>query len=126
MDRLPNVKAEDMAERVFDNLVKSDPDFLPTFRFIPDAQELFVEWLGLLENRLHRGNLHPALESHLAKYRSLMPSLACLFELADDHHEDARTISLEHAQQAAAWCNYLESHAKRIYSCITSPQLRAA
>src|SRR5262249_54035190 len=36
------------------------------------------------------------------------------------------TVSLEHAEQAAAWCSYLESHARRIYSCIISPQLKAA
>ena len=29
-------------------------------------------------------------------------------------------------QQAAAWCDYLESHARRVYSCIVTPQLRAA
>jgi hypothetical protein len=35
-------------------------------------------------------------------------------------------VSLEHVQQATAWCRYLESHARRVYSCITTPQLRAA
>ncbi len=29
------------------------------------------------------GELHPAMIAHLSKYRSLMPSLAALFELAD-------------------------------------------
>src|SRR5262249_16800711 len=49
VDRLPNVKAEDMAVRVFGNLVNRDLDFRPTFKFAPDAQELFVEWLSNLE-----------------------------------------------------------------------------
>ena len=35
-------------------------------------------------------------------------------------------MSLAHAKQAVAWCEYLESHAGRIYSCIVTPQLRAA
>jgi hypothetical protein len=35
-------------------------------------------------------------------------------------------VSLEHAQQGVTWCDYLESHARRIYSCITTPQMRAA
>jgi hypothetical protein len=35
-------------------------------------------------------------------------------------------VSLEHARKAAAWCEYLESHARRVYSCIVTPQLRAA
>ena len=40
--------------------------------------------------------------------------------------EQCLRISLEHAQQAAAWCDYLESHARRVYSCIATPQMRAA
>jgi len=35
-------------------------------------------------------------------------------------------LSLEHARQAAAWCDYLESHARRVYSCVVTPRLRAA
>ena len=35
-------------------------------------------------------------------------------------------MSLDHAKQAAAWCPYLESHARRVYSCVVTPQLRAA
>ena len=34
--------------------------------------------------------------------------------------------ALEHAQQAGAWCEYLESHARRVYSCVTTAQMRAA
>jgi hypothetical protein len=33
---------------------------------------------------------------------------------------------LPHAQQAAAWCDYLEAHARRIYGCLVSPELHAA
>jgi hypothetical protein len=35
-------------------------------------------------------------------------------------------IPQQHARQAAEWCEYLESHARRIYSGIVTPQLRAA
>src|SRR5437773_6744078 len=93
------------------------------FRFTPDAQDLFIAWLCKLEQKVRGDDLHPALVSHLSKYRSLMPSLACLFELADGGTE---LVSLEHAKQAASWCAYLESHARRIYSCVVTPQLRAA
>ena len=69
--------------------------------------------------------------SHLSKYRKLMPALALLFELADRAVADTLgsstlSVSLEHAAQAAEWCGYLESHAQRIYSCVTTPQMRAA
>ena len=76
-------------------------------------------------------SLPPVLVSHLAKYRGLMPTLAGLFELADlvaagDRLSDLVPISLEHAKQAAAYCEYLESHAKRVYSCNVSPERSAA
>ena len=35
-------------------------------------------------------------------------------------------VSLTHTQQAAAWCEYLESHARRIYAMIISPERQAA
>ena len=60
-----------------------------------------------------------------------MPSLAALFELADRAASagelgDKIPVSMEHTKQAIALCQYLESHAKRVYSCIVSPELRAA
>ena len=100
-------------------------------RFADDAQALFYDWLAELEHRVRGDSLPPVLVSHLAKYRSLMPSLAGLFELADfvaadGVLEDRLLISLEHAKQAAAFCEYLESHAKRVYSCTVSPERNAA
>ena len=41
------------------------------------------EWRADLENRLHKGDMAPALESHLAKYRKLVPALALINHLAD-------------------------------------------
>ena len=109
------------------------------FCFNPEAQQLFVEWLSDLESKLRGGELHSAVVSHLSKYRKLMPALALLFELADRaagsfegfvgaSSGESRNfwVSLEHAQQAAAWCDYLESHARRVYSCVATPQMRAA
>lgn len=86
-----------------------------------------MEWLAELEATIRGEELHSALISHLSKYRSLMPTLALLFHLADRAagSSDAAMVSLEHAKQAAAWCDYLESHARRVYSCIVTPRLRA-
>jgi len=55
-----------------------------------------------------------------------MPSLALLFELADNEPPETFLVSLEHARQAAAFCDYLEAHARRIYSMMISPQRQAA
>jgi uncharacterized protein DUF3987 len=83
-----------------------------------------VQWLTTLEKTIRSGEAHPALASHLAKYRSLMPSLALLFEVADN--ADTSRVSLDHAKQAGDWCEYLKTHAERLYSCIISAELRAA
>ena len=139
VDRAPDPDSDAIAKRVFRNLVALDSEGPMRFRFAPDAQQLFITWLAKLEARVRGTELHPALVSHLSKYRSLMPALALLFELADwaaagptgaggscTDRDQCLLVSLEHAKQAVAWCEYLESHARRIYSCITTPQMRAA
>jgi len=123
VDRPPNAKAAAAALCVFERLVSLDPENPTRLKFSEDAQLLFIAWLTELERKVRDSELHPALASHLAKYRRLMPALSALFELADSGTGE---VSLEHAQQSAAMCEYLESHAQRIYSCIVTPQLRAA
>lgn len=123
VDRLPNSAAISKVNEVYVRLASMDVADPLKFRFLPDAQELFISWLTELEAKCRRIELHPALVSHLAKYRSLMPSLALLFELADGGSD---TVSLSHAQQATAFCDYLESHARRIYSMHISPEREAA
>jgi putative DNA primase/helicase len=137
IDRSPDATSELRAEAVMRRLAEIDPEHAPRFRFAADAQELFAEWLAELEAKIRGEELHPALVSHLSKYRKLMPALALLFELADHATEgfagseggswgDRPEISLAQAQRASAWCEYLESHAHRVYSCVVTPQLRAA
>ena len=128
IDRAPDATYEKQAERVFRKLIELDGANPVRFRFAPDAQELFVDWLADLESKVRGDEFHPALISHLSKYRKLMPSLALLFHLADRAmgYGDADAVCIEHTRQAAAWCEYLESHARRVYSCVVTPQLRAA
>jgi putative DNA primase/helicase len=128
VDRAPNGASEQQVARVFRKVVEMDAENPVRFRFAADAQELFIEWFAELEAKIRGDELHPALISHLSKYRKLMPALALLFELADAaaRHGGTDSVSLTNAQRAAAWCEYLESHARRVYSCIVTPQLRAA
>jgi putative DNA primase/helicase len=139
VDRAPDASSVDRARAVFERLVAITPDHPVRLRFCPDAQDLFVSWLSELEAKVRSDDLHPALRSHLSNYRSLMPSLAALFELADRVIHGSVgfvgsalgslpviEVSLEHAQQAAGWCDYLETHARRMYSCMTTPALLAA
>ncbi len=55
----------------------------PFLRFAPDAQALFDAWRAKLEATLRSDDDHPVVVSHLAKYRSLMPSLALIVHLID-------------------------------------------
>jgi putative DNA primase/helicase len=63
------------------------------------------------------------MQAHLSKYRSLMPSLALLFALADGHTD---YVPLLHAKLACDWCDYLETHANRVYSAQARPEQHAA
>jgi hypothetical protein len=54
----------------------------------------------------------PAFESHLAKYRKLVPALALINHLADG---GTGTISEKPTVRALAFSEYLETHAKRAY-----------
>jgi Protein of unknown function (DUF3987) len=97
-------------------------------RFADEAQEVFDQWRDELEIRLRTTELPPPLESHLAKYRSLMPSLALIFHLIEymDDTAEGSAVGLRPALQAAAWCEYLETHARRLYASAENPAMEGA
>jgi hypothetical protein len=61
--------------------------------------------------------------SHLNKFPKLMSVLAAMFALIQG--EDS-LVDVPEAELSIAYCRYFESHANRIYSCITSPRVDAA
>jgi len=137
VDRYPDTEAKNCAFAVFEALDGLDPlaigadvgGEIPSLRFAPDAQELFDEWRTKLEGQLRNGELSEALafESHIAKYRSLMPSLALIFHLMDvvtGHAEGG--VSLGASALAADWCDYLKAHARKLYSSELQPNVTAA
>jgi len=138
VDRWPDTVAKNRAYEVFTRLDTLNPeDFgaggedeedIPVVRFTEDAQEVFDRWRDDLEVRLRTEELPPALESHLAKYRSLMPSLALIFHLIEyvDGTVEGGAVGLRAALQAAAWCEYLETHARRLYSSAENPAMEGA
>lgn len=84
---------------------------------------LFNEWRSDLEARVRGGDLHPAMESHLAKYRKLVPGLALILHLSSSGTGSV----LERATlQALAWAEYLETHARRAYASISVAEGTAA
>jgi hypothetical protein len=96
---------------------------IPCLRFDPEAQAAFDAWRAGLEGRLRTGELHSALEAHLSKYRSLVPSLALLCHLADNGRGPVGPVAV---QRALAWAEYLESHARRVYDSVVRGDLCAA
>ena len=96
------------------------PGVIPALRFSDEAQDFFNIWRDRLERRLRSVEMaaRPAFESHLAKYRSLMPTLALLFYLIDWAAGYAVTpgVGVDHATRAAAWCDFLEMHATKVYA----------
>ena len=67
------------------------------------------------------------LLEHLAKYRSLMPSLALLFHLIDVADErNAGSVTLQAAEMAIGWCELLAAHARRVYRMVTVSRKPAA
>jgi putative DNA primase/helicase len=136
IDRFPDTAEKNRAWEIFKTLsgdipgtVKAEGADIPALRFSPGGQDIFNAWRHDLETRL-RGDhgLHPAMESHLTKYRKLMPSLALIFHLVAvaDGSTAPGPVSETAAIMAAAWCDYLESHAGRIYGAATMPGMDAA
>ncbi len=137
VDRWPDIDAKTRAFAIYRRLDPLDPATVaahdltpeerPFLRFAPEAQELFDAWRAALEAKLRSDDDHPVLLSHLAKYRSLMPSLALIFHLIDSLDRGVSgPVSRATAEQAAAWCAYLEAHARRLYASVTDPARVAA
>jgi hypothetical protein len=119
VDRAPNAVAR---KRVSELLLKliALPEGALDLRFDAEAQELFNAWWTDLEVNRIPSEPSPMMQEHLSKYNGLMPRLALIAEIADwaDGHPSTGAVSLAHARQAVEWCRFLESHARKIYSCL--------
>lgn len=128
VDQWPDTPAKQAAWAVFERLNDLHPtsDTDPQeWRFSPEAQTLFVEWLTGFENDIRGDELHPALVSHLAKYRKLIPALALIFALVDTP-DSGGVIHARELLRALAWGDYLRSHAERIYAAAVTPETTGA
>jgi hypothetical protein len=134
IDEAPDLDARTRAYEVYNALAEMDfteygatpGKKRPYFVFSEEAQKSFNAWLTQLQSVKLKDET-PLIAEHLAKYRSLMPSLALIFHLIDC--ADGKTsgpVSDEAALRAMAWCQYLESHARRIYSFVADADEQAA
>lgn len=133
VDRCPDLDAADEVFRLVLALAECTPAEPTVARFDEAGQEIFDAWRSDLEHRVRRGDLHPMMESHLSKYRSLVPSLALIDHLvasvsfvSTPHEHSETSIGADSVIRAIAWAEYLEPHARRMYSPAISPDIDSA
>jgi hypothetical protein len=129
-DRLPNKQARERTCAIFEALAMFDPvawgaspanDFakFSYFSFDQEAQEIFIEWSADLHRTRIPAEDHPLIAQHLSKFDKLFPALALILHLVDCATTGQRgQVSAKAALRAAAWCEYLESHARRCYGLL--------
>lgn len=134
VDRWPDTHARTLVFDLFEKLDAADPvvdwgativtgydgqpaEGEPPFvRLNDQAAATFLKWRSVFEAEINSGNLHPAMESHLSKYRKLVPSLALILHLADGGRGDVADPAMKRALE---WAHYLRSHAERAYGAAT-------
>lgn len=128
VDRWPDTPAKQAAWAVFERLNQLQPaseDDPQEWRFSPEAQAIFYEWLVPFETGIRGDDLHPALVSHLAKWRKLIPALALIFALVDTPDTNG-VIHERELIRALAWADYLYPHAERLYAAALVPETTGA
>jgi hypothetical protein len=138
VDRWPDREAKASAMRLYERLnvldwraigakrdrdLTGDEEGLPYLRFGIEAYDVYTAWQTNLERRLRSGEMHVALEAHLAKYRKLVPGLSLICHLADGL---TAPVGVAAVQRAIAWAEYLETHARRAYGSVTAAEADTA
>ena len=137
-DRAPDQRAREAAFMVFEMLADFDPVAwgaapaddvakFPHFGFSPEAQAVFIEWSEDMHRTRMPNEDEPIIRQHLAKFDKLFPALALIFHLVDGAADGVFCpVKREAVLRAAAWCEYLEAHARRCYGLLKDDGLRAA
>jgi len=133
-DRYPVRGAREAIRDLFDRLAAFDPvqdgatppdDFvkLPHFLFDDAAQEVFIEWSTELHRVLIANETNPLMQQHLGKFEKLFCAVALILHLAEGNIGPVR---IESAMRAAAWCECLRGHARRIYGLVEAARINTA
>ena len=128
VDQWPDTAAKQAAWEVFERLAALQPatDTDPQeWRFTPEALAIYREWAESFEPEVRGDELHPALISHLSKYRKLVPALSLIFALVDTP-DSGNMIHERELMRALAWADYLRSHAERMYAAAVIPETAGA
>jgi hypothetical protein len=133
-DRYPVKGAREAVRNLFDRLANFDPvqdgatdadDFvkLPHFCFDDAAQELFIEWSTELHRELIAKEQNPLMQQHFGKFEKLFCAVALILHLAEGN---VGPVKVDSAIRAAAWCEYLAGHARRVYGLVEVGKVTAA
>lgn len=133
-DRYPVKGAREAVRDLFDRLAVFDPvqdgaapadDFvkLPHFHFDDEAQAIFVEWSTDLNTKLIPTEHNPLMRQHLGKFEKLFCAVALILHLAE---RGIGPVQADSALRAAAWCEYLAGHARRVYGLVEASKVSAA
>lgn len=133
-DRYPVKGAREAVRDLFDRLAHFDPvqdgaapadDFvkLPHFHFDDEAQEIFVAWCTELHT-VHIATEHnPLMRQHFGKFEKLFCSIALILHVSENGIGPVLGAS---ALRAAAWCEYLAGHARRVYGLVEASKVNTA
>lgn len=133
-DRYPVKGAREAVRDAFLRLAAFDPvqdgahpadDFhkVPYFVFDDAALEVFIEWITDLHQRVIPQEADRLLAQHWSKYPKLFCSVALILHLAEGRIGPVRADT---ALRAAAWCEYLAGHARRVYGLLDVARVDAA
>jgi hypothetical protein len=131
VDREPDVLAFERVTNLFEVIAaakNSEASDITFVRFSDSAQEAFVSWRASLEEKVRSNDVSSAaFESHLSKYRKLMPALSLLFWILEDANNihGAGKVSFDATMMAIKWCEFLEKHALKVYRIGRSSDMHA-
>lgn len=133
-DRLPAKGAREYVRDMFDRLASFDPvedgakpadDFvkLPHFEFTDEALEIFIEWSTDLHRVQIPNEQNPLMQQHLGKFEKLFSAIALTLWIGSGN---VGAIAHATAVRAAAWCDYLAGHARRVYALVEAARVDGA
>ena len=133
-DRCPVKGAREAVRDLFDRLAVFDPeqdgaepanDFvkLAHFSFDDEAQVTFIKWSGELHLEHIAKEQNPLMKQHLGKFEKLFCSMSLILHLAEGRIGPVRADT---ALRAAAWCQYLAGHARRVYGLVEAAKVVTA
>jgi hypothetical protein len=120
----PNLEYEERVRNIFQTIDKFQPKIDPKtkeyidekFLFDYEAQQTYMDYEIALGKDKDKGFHNHAMEILKGKYTGLVSTLALIFHVIEiSDGKEPGDVSKANIDMAICWCNYLESHACKIY-----------